>query len=384
MRNIFILYMAPGNYEQMVHYQDTIKNKVAQERIFRFVNFNFQSTLRNIFGNKPIAVWGSRDSSANRSHYEKMQQGDDVLIVEGNTIKLLGKIAAKTISSDLSRELWQNLQGDTDTVWSLIYFIANPLEIELPFNELNKLFNYQENYRPQGFMSISNVKLEEFYDKYDDLYSILQRIKQGKTYKTYEQKAEAEILQVREEVGIELQSEDVEEILKNGELSEHVKIQWKLILLGLKTGSRVWVPRNDQQKIQTEYKFNEFEPSFSAGIDMPAKYVENIDVVWKEEFRIDAAFEIEHTTAIYSGLLRFADLKIIAPNINYPLFIVAPVAKKNRVFEQMRRPVFKRLGLDKEVRYISYETIDGIDKFFENSSSGLNVDLLVGKSESAD
>jgi hypothetical protein len=383
MRNIFILYMAPGNYEQMVHYQDTIKNKVVQERIFRFINFNLQSTLRNIFGNKAIAVWGSRDSSANRSHYEKMQQGDDVLIVEGNTIKLLGKIASKTINSDLSRELWHNLQGDADNVWSLIYFIANPLEIELPFNEVIKLFHYQENYKLRGFTSISNIRLEEFYNRYDDLYSILQRIKQGKTYKTYEQQAETGILQVREEAGIEIQPEDVEEILKNGELSEHVKVQWKLILLGLKTGSRVWVPRNDQQKIQTEYKFNEFELSFSAGIDMPAKYVENIDVVWKEEFRIDAAFEIEHSTAIYSGLLRFADLKIIAPNINYPLFIVAPIAKRNRVFEQMRRPVFKKLGLDKEVRYISYETIDGIDKFFENSSSGLNVDLLVGKSESA-
>jgi len=158
-------------------------------------------------------------------------------------------------------------------------------------------------------------------------------------------------------------------------------VQWKLILLGLKTGSKVWVPRTDQQKIQREYKFGEFEASFSAGIDLPAKYVENIDVVWKEEFRIDAAFEIEHTTAIYSGLLRFADLKIIAPNHPFPLFIVAPLLKKNRVFEQIRRPVFKRLGLDKEVRYISYETIDGIDKFFEHSSSGLNVDLLVGKSE---
>ena len=66
---------------------------------------------------------------------------------------------------------------------------------------------------------------------------------------------------------------------------------------------------------------------------MPAKYVENIDAVWKEEFRIDAAFEIEHSTAIYSGLLRFSDLKIIAPNSNYPLFIVAPTEKRNRIIE---------------------------------------------------
>lgn len=370
--------MAPGNYEQMVHYEDTIKNKVSQDRIFKYLDRNLQAKLRNIFDKKPITVWGSRDTKPNRSRFEKMVSGDDILIVEGNTIKLLGKIAAATINPDLSIELWKSLKRDSSITWSLIYFIANPLEIELPFSEFNKLFGYQGNYRPQGFTSISNDRLEEFYYKYDDLYSILQRIKQGKTY---EQKTEPEILQIKEEAGIELQSEDIEEILKNSELSEHIKMQWKLILLGLKTGSRVWVPRNDQPKIQKEYGFSEFEEFFSAGIDMPAKYVENIDVIWKEEFRIDAAFEIEHTTAIYSGLLRFSDLKIIVPNINYPLFIVAPLSKKNRVFEQIKRPAFKRLGLDKEVRYLSYETIDGINKFFENSSSGLNVDLIVGKSE---
>jgi hypothetical protein len=48
------------------------------------------------------------------------------------------------------------------------------------------------------------------------------------------------------------------------------------------------------------------------------------DVVWKEEFRIDAAFEIENSTSIYSGLLRFADLTMVAPNTIYPLFIVSP------------------------------------------------------------
>ena len=34
--------------------------------------------------------------------------------------------------------------------------------------------------------------------------------------------------------------------------------------------------------------------TFAAGLDTQVKYVENIDVVWKEEFRIDAAFEIEN------------------------------------------------------------------------------------------
>jgi len=45
-----------------------------------------------------------------------------------------------------------------------------------------------------------------------------------------------------------------------------------------------------QPKIQREYAFKEFEASFSAGIDMPAKYVENIDVVWKEEISYRCSF----------------------------------------------------------------------------------------------
>lgn len=376
--NIFILYMAPSNYEQMVHYEDTIKNKVSQDRVFKYIDFNLQNTLRNIFVDKSITVWGSRDSDANRRHFEKMLPGDDILIVEGDTIKLLGKVAAKTINPDLSKDLWKSLKGSSADVWSLIYFIANAFEINLPFNECKKLFGYKENYSLYGFTSVADDRLKEFYSKYDDLYSILQRIKQNKPYETI---TETTNIQVKEGIVTELQPEDVEEILKDSELSDHVRMQWKLVLLGLKAGSKVWIPRSDQTKIQREFGYSDFEPSFTTGIDVPAAYVERIDVVWKEEFRIDAAFEIEHTTAIYSGLLRFSDLKIVAPNSTYPLFIVAPTSKKNRVFEQAKRPVFKKLGLDKEVRYLSYEVINEIDNFFQSSSSGLNIELLMGKSE---
>jgi len=171
--------MAPGNNEQMVHYQDTVKNKVSQNRIMPYIDRNLQSKMRTFFGDKPITIWGSRDSDANRARFEGMRSGDDILIVEGGTIKLLGKLFATTISPDLSRELWKGLTGDNAAVWSLIYFIANPLDIELPFKEFNRLFGYQENYLPRGFTSISSNKLEEFYSKYDDLYSILLRIKRG-------------------------------------------------------------------------------------------------------------------------------------------------------------------------------------------------------------
>lgn len=367
--------MAPGNYEQMVHYEDTIKNRVAPDRIFKYLNFNLKNRLKHIFGSKLIAVWGSRNTDSNRSKFERMMPGDDILIVEGNTIKLLGKVADKTINSDLSRELWKNIKVKTKEGWDLIYFIANPLEIDLPFSEFNKLFGYKSNYSLRGFTSISKDRLEKFYSKYDDLYSILQRIKQGDEFIVKEDTS------LMDDYAAELTDEDIQEILDDNELSEHIKMQWKLIRLGLKAGSKVWIPKNDQSRITKEFDFTDFEEEFVAGIDVPAKYVENIDVVWKEEFRIDAAFEVENTTSIYSGLLRFSDLKIIAPNSIYPLFIVAPRSKRNRLIEQIKRPTFKKIDFDKKVRYISFESLNEVYKFFESSNSGLNVDLLVGKSE---
>ncbi len=382
MRNIFLLYMPPSNHEAMVHYQDTIHRKVAPDRVYSYVDRNLRGQLENIFGGRPMAVWGSRDSSANRSKFERMKPGDEILIVEGDTIKLLGKIAVTTVNGDLSRELWKNLRGNADAGWDLIYFIANPVEIDLPFARFCELFGYAANYQLRGFTAVGPEKLETFYSRYDELYSILLLLKQGqKVYK----KPEPEIIGVNDVagngIGVPLEPEDIAAVLSNGDLSDHVRMQWKLMGLGLKCGSKVWIPAGDQKKIREQYQFETFETNFAAGLDTQTRYVENIDVVWKEEFRIDAAFEIENSTAIYSGLLRFADLSLVAPNTLYPLFIVAPQDKRNRLIEQLKRPTFRHLRLDRKVRYLSYEAVDEIDNFARNMERGLNVGLISGKAE---
>ena len=164
-------------------------------------------------------------------------------------------------------------------------------------------------------------------------------------------------------------------------MSEHVRMQWALVNMGLKAGSKVWVPKNDQRKITNEYSFSDFEKEFTSGIDVDARYVENIDVVWKDEFRIDAAFEVENSTSIYSGLLRFSDLKIIAPNSNYPLIIVAPEDRREKVRRQVIRPTFHQLEFDRQVKFLSYEMIDEVDKFTANNTS-VNSSVLLERAES--
>jgi hypothetical protein len=332
----------------------------------------FGRKLQQVFGPHSIAVWGSRDSSANRSKFDRMNDGDEILIVEGETIKLLGRVAGKLISPSLSAELWKNIRGDTSEGWNLIYFIANPREINLPFAEFCQLLGFKENFQLRGFTSIAKERLEKFYAQYDDLYSILLRVKKGDRVQELPESEAYKQPPVRDE---ELTPKP------ERELSDHLRMQWLLLKMGRQAGEKVWAPRNDQQRITSEYDFGDFEETFAAGLDTQVKYVENIDVVWKEEFRIDAAFEIENSTSIYSGLLRFADLTMVAPNTVYPMFIVAPGERRNRVREQLARPSFRRLGIHEKVRYLSYENINEIEEFFAESKSGLSVDVFVGKSE---
>src|ERR1043166_1557367 len=230
MRNIFLLYMPPGNAEAMVHYQDTIRNKVAFARVAQHVSSSIGRKLQQVFGSRSIAVWGSRDTPSNRSKFDRMAEGDEILIVEGQTIKLLGRVAAKDINPDLSRELWQNLRGGSQQGWDLVYFIANPKEIGLPFNEFCRLVEWQQNLQLRGVTSIARERLERFYKKYDDLHEILIRLKRGDRIQEVPEPETNRQPPARDE---ELTPPPQREI------SEHLRMQWLLLKMGRQAGETV-------------------------------------------------------------------------------------------------------------------------------------------------
>jgi hypothetical protein len=82
-----------------------------------------------------------------------------------------------------------------------------------------------------------------------------------------------------------------------------------------------------------------------------------------------------------ANLLRFADLTMVVPNTLYPMFIVAPKDRRNRVREELARPTFRHLHLDEEVKYLSYESVRTVHDFFVDEGKGLSVDVLTGRSE---
>ena len=87
--------------------------------------------------------------------------------------------------------------------------------------------------------------------------------------------------------------------------------------IGSDLGLDVWVARNDRNRTHNGASFQEISHlrrklprQFD---DATNKTIELIDVLWLESDAIIAAFEVEHTTAIYSGLLRMSDLVSMQP-----------------------------------------------------------------------
>jgi hypothetical protein len=120
-----------------------------------------------------------------------------------------------------------------------------------------------------------------------------------------------------------------------------------LLKLGCDLGLDVWVARNDQNK---EWNGNKFSALTRLRDSLPRQFddatnrtIEMIDVLWLQQDAIIAAFEVEHTSAIYSGLLRMSDLVTMQPNIKIDLYIVAPDDRRERVYTEINRPTFARL-----------------------------------------
>lgn len=159
------------------------------------------------------------------------------------------------------------------------------------------------------------------------------------------------------------EEEITETITSSSSTTPHTEIQWLLLKLGNDMGFDVWVASNDRGK---EFQGNKFSDIPGIKDELPVHFdeatnrtVELIDVLWLDGNAIAAAFEVESTTSIYSGLLRMSDLISMQPNINIPLYIVAPDERRDKVFKEVNRPTFSRLSppLPEICRYIPFSTL---------------------------
>jgi type II restriction enzyme len=150
----------------------------------------------------------------------------------------------------------------------------------------------------------------------------------------------------------------------------HTQIQGALRDLGQSLGFDVWVASNDRSRSHGggnlgDGCLQQFPVSAHGGGDS----VRLIDVVWFERgtSAVAGAFEVEHSTSIYSGIVRMLDLALGGSfNGAGRLFLVAPDRRRDEVAAQLRRPAFSRVS-QLGIRYLPYSQLtqnaDAIRRF---------------------
>ncbi|HKP64196.1 MAG TPA: type II restriction endonuclease [Polyangiales bacterium] len=169
---------------------------------------------------------------------------------------------------------------------------------------------------------------------------------------------EADLARVREAVDREQKARAAEQA---GDRT-HTEVQGWLRDLGRALGFDVWVAANDRGRACGSGKLGDgciAELPMALASLPGGDAIRLIDVLWltRGSGNVEAAFEVEHTTSIYSGIVRMLDLALGVPGDPLRgLFLVAPDNREQEVRAQLQRPAFRRVA-DLAVRYLPYSEL---------------------------
>jgi hypothetical protein len=147
--------------------------------------------------------------------------------------------------------------------------------------------------------------------------------------------------------------------LRKAQALTHSQVQTLLGGIGHSKGYDVCVPLNDVGKLDWS-----LTRPFSLHRNMPAGFgsirdvLYEIDVVWIARGReaIMGLFEVEHSTPVYSGLLRFNDILLTNPKVSR-FSIVANDTRRGVFVRHLSRPTFKKSGLSELTSFLEYANV---------------------------
>lgn len=141
---------------------------------------------------------------------------------------------------------------------------------------------------------------------------------------------------------------------------DHGQVQTLLGSIGSKKNFDVWIPRYDRNQLDwnlaRKFECRSILPESFGGVK---DILKEVDVIWfqKASNNPKALFEVEHTTPIYSGLLRFNDVSLADPTLDSRFTVVAEEERRSAFVKQLNRPTFKTSGLNEECTFLAYENI---------------------------
>jgi hypothetical protein len=142
----------------------------------------------------------------------------------------------------------------------------------------------------------------------------------------------------------------------------HSQVQTLLSAIGTMKGFDIWIPQNDRGRVDgtlgTGLKFRDAIPP---GLEPIADIAQEIDVIWMDRGSnmLSGLFEVEHSTPIYSALLRFNDVHLSRPSPQGNFQIVANDMRRGVFVRQLSRPTFRSSGLNELCGFLEYRNVFG-------------------------
>jgi hypothetical protein len=128
----------------------------------------------------------------------------------------------------------------------------------------------------------------------------------------------------------------------------HYQIQTFIGAIGTRKGYDIWIPQIDRSRLDEQIADNFiYRGYFPSEFDNVKSILQEIDVIWFEKgsSNIGGLFEVEHSTPIYSGLLRFNDIHLVIRSVMLKCRIVSNEIRRSLFMKQIMRPTFQTSGL---------------------------------------
>lgn len=156
--------------------------------------------------------------------------------------------------------------------------------------------------------------------------------------------------------------------VKYTEESDHDIIIEKLVKIGERNDFGSHIGTTEQKK---DKEFRRISIPMGNNVqyglsDIAFDRVREIDVLWLKANTITAAFEVEISTSIDSGINRFRELFAATPTLNIPTYIVIPDNRENEAKKKIGSLANRREGITDKVKYVLYsEIVKAEDKDIE-------------------
>jgi type II restriction enzyme len=239
----------------------------------------------------------------------------------------------------------------------------------------------------EGMLTLNNQHRSELSNDLGALASLMFDVGSGRYPappregdESARQQWETDLARVREETAAQLKALAVEQ-----ESDEtHTEIQGWLRDLGKALGYDVWIASNDRSRAYSGGVLGDgclqvlpVALASASAIDA----IRLIDVIWLNQGNglVCAAFEVEHSTSIYSGIVRMLDLALGTDfEAKDNLFLVAPDGREKDVQQQLNRPAFSRVA-ELGIRYLPYTELRTHKESIVRFGAGLKPMLAISK-----